>query len=61
MTYSGYDDVGIEFWHKILKFYEVKKDISEIHGVTASKGWCKGVAKIILDPRKESYKFEKGD
>lgn len=61
MTYSGYDDVGIEFWHKILKFYEVKKDISEIHGVTASKGWCKGIAKIILDPRKESYKFEKGD
>ncbi|HTX86552.1 MAG TPA: PEP-utilizing enzyme [Candidatus Nanoarchaeia archaeon] len=62
MTRAGYDDsMGKVFLSKILRQEEATQKVKEIKGSTASDGFIRGRVKVILDARKDSVKFKKGE
>jgi phosphohistidine swiveling domain-containing protein len=61
MRPTFYLDVSKGVWQEVLGLYENIEGVKEVKGVVASKGIVNGRVKVILDPKNEAEKFEKGD
>ena len=61
MTHTGYGDIDKKFWQEIIGLYENVEDKKEIRGIVASKGFCRGKARVIFDTKEKTIKFDEGD
>ena len=61
LTKTSYREVAEKFWKSVLSLHDEDKNVSEIKGLTAHKGNCRGRIKVILNPKIEANKFKNGD
>jgi phosphohistidine swiveling domain-containing protein len=60
LAHEGYNDITKGDWEKIKSIIFKGKSL-EVNGVIANKGLARGRVKIVLDVKKDSSKFKKGD
>jgi phosphoenolpyruvate synthase/pyruvate phosphate dikinase len=61
MSTENYGDIPSKLFEEIRTLHTKNIGTGELRGFSANKGIVRGKAKIILDPKREGHKLEKGD